>query len=124
MFLKLAHTKLAIFEVSKQLTLECYSITKSFPKEEKYAMVQQIRRAVLSVHLNISEGCSRKSVGERRPFYEVARGSLIEVDTAFDVAVELKYCSPNELNNLGECLINTFKQLTGLMRGNELITDH
>src|SRR5436190_1080721 len=82
MFLKLAHTKLAIFEVSKQLTLECYSITKSFPKEEKYAMVQQIRRAVLSVHLNISEGCSRKSVGERRRFYEVARGSLIEVDTA------------------------------------------
>jgi four helix bundle protein len=59
MFLQLAHTKLNIFQVSKKLVLECYRITKSFPGEERYAIVQQIRRAALSVHLNIAEGCSR-----------------------------------------------------------------
>jgi four helix bundle protein len=45
-------------------------------------MVQQIRRATLSVHLNIAEGCSRKSPSERKRFFEISRGSLIEVDTA------------------------------------------
>jgi len=116
MFLKLAHTKLDIFQASRKLALECYRITKSFPHEEKYAMVQQIRRAALSVHLNISEGCSRKSETERKRFYEVARGSVIEIDTAFDIAVGLDYCSPGKLNHLEEYIISTFKQLTGLIR--------
>jgi len=69
MFLHLAHTKTRVFMESKKITLECYKITKDFPKEEKFAMVQQIRRAALSVHLNIAEGCSRKSGSERKRFF-------------------------------------------------------
>ena len=84
MFLDLAHTKLDVFRVSREFVLLCYKETKSFPSEEKFAMVQQIRRAALSVHLNVAEGCSRKSVAERRRFYEIARGSVIEIDTALD----------------------------------------
>jgi four helix bundle protein len=63
MFLKLAHTKLEVFQQSQNLALECYRLTKVFPSDEKYAMVQQIRRAALSVHLNIAEGCSRRAPG-------------------------------------------------------------
>ena len=73
MYLQLAHTKLDIFKISKSLTLECYRTTKAFPTDEKYAMVQQIRRAALSVHLNVSEGCSRKSSAERKRYFEIAR---------------------------------------------------
>src|SRR6185295_5509964 len=98
MFLELAHTKLSVFQISKKLVLECYKITRSFPNEEKYAIVQQIRRAALSVHLNIAEGCSRKSVAERKRYFEIARGSVIEIDTAFDIAVDLQYCSLNSLS--------------------------
>jgi len=54
-------------------------------------MIQQIRRAALSVHLNVAEGCSRKSLTERRRFYEIARGSVIEIDAAPDIAVNLGY---------------------------------
>ena len=54
-------------------------------------MSQQIRRAALSVHLNIAEGCSRRSQAERKRFYEIARGSVVEIDTALDIAVDLKY---------------------------------
>ena len=58
MFFQLAHTKTPVFQESKKFTLECYRITKDFPGNERFAMVQQIRRAALSVHLNIAEGCS------------------------------------------------------------------
>ena len=82
-------------------------------------MVQQIRRAALSVHLNIAEGCSRKSEPERKRFFEISRGSVIEIDTAMDVACGLQYKAPEELDLLSSYLVNTFKQLTGLIRKNE-----
>lgn len=115
MFLDLAHTKKPVFRESKLFVLECYRITKEFPQEEKFAMVQQIRRAALSVHLNIAEGCSRKSEVERKRFFEISRGSLIEIDTAFDIAFELKYKTGEELKQVGTYLVGTFKQLTGLI---------
>ena len=118
MFLQLAHTKTEVFQKSKQLTLECYRITKDFPNDEKFAMVQQIRRAALSVHLNIAEGCSRKSEAERKRFYEIARGSVIEIDTAIGIAYELKYVSLGQVQTLGSYIINTFKQLSGLIGSN------
>ncbi len=66
MFLELSHTKLDVFSVTKQFVLECYKETKSFPQEEKFGMISQTRRVALSVHLNVSEGCSRKSGTERK----------------------------------------------------------
>jgi four helix bundle protein len=60
MFLQLAHTKLDIFQASKDFVLECYRVTKLFPQEEKFGMISQIRRAALSTHLNVAEGCSRR----------------------------------------------------------------
>ena len=91
MFLKLAHTKPDIFQVTS-LTLECYKATKLLPSDERSAMVQQIRRAALSVHLNVAEGCSKKSGVERKRYYEIARGSVVEIDIAFNIAVQLQYC--------------------------------
>ena len=102
MFLDLAHTKTDVFQTSKKFTLECYRVTKDFPPEERFSMVQQIRRAALSTHLNIAEGCSRKSEAERKRFFEVSRGSLIEVDAALDIANELYYKTKDELQPLGK----------------------
>ena len=51
MFLQLAHTKLNVYQFSQELALECYRVTKQFPQDERFAMVQQIRRAAISVHL-------------------------------------------------------------------------
>lgn len=122
MFLQLAHTKLEVFKASKVFVLECYRITKNFPTEEKFALVQQIRRAALSVHLNIAEGCSRKSLTERKRFFEISRGSVIEIDTAFDIACSLSYCTENDLAALAEYLIKTFKILSGLIGSGEPLT--
>src|SRR5471030_1422376 len=97
MFLELAHTHLDIYLVSKEFILLCYKATRTFPQEEKFALTQQIRRAALSVHLNLSEGCSRRSMAERKRFFEIARGSVVEVDTAFDIVIELKYVKKEEI---------------------------
>jgi four helix bundle protein len=54
-------------------------------------MILQIRRATSSVHLNVAEGCSRKSEAEGKRYYEIARGSLIEIDAAMDIAKAVGY---------------------------------
>ena len=109
MFLQLAHTKLNVFEISQQLGLDCYQVTKLFPDSEKFAMVQQIRRAALSVHLNIAEGCSRKSKADRTRFFEIARGSVIEVDAAIGIAYKLEYVTIDQINLLGKILLKHSK---------------
>ena len=116
MFLKLEHTKLDVYHASQKLALECYKVSRLLPIEEKFAMGQQLRRATLSVHLNLAEGCSRKSLAERRRFFEVSRGSVIEIDSCLDIALDLKYFNQEDLNILGKCIIDVFKLLTGMIR--------
>ncbi len=117
MFLQLAHTKLESFKVSQELAMECYKITKLFPDSEKFAMVQQLRRAALSVHLNIAEGCSRKSKADRTRFYEIARGSVIEIDAAIGIAYKLSYVKLEQLEYPGDNIIKIFKLLSGMIAG-------
>src|SRR5687768_6579311 len=105
MFLKLAHTKLDAYQFSQELILECYRITRNFPVEEKFALVQQIRRAALSVHLNVSEGSSRKSKTERSRYFEMARGSVVEIDSAIGISHKLSYITLEELQLLGNLIV-------------------
>jgi four helix bundle protein len=116
MFLQLAHTKLNVYQFSQELALECYRVTKKFPADERFAMTQQIRRAAISVHLNIAEGSSRKSLAERNRYFEISRGSVIEIDSAIGIAFKLEYVSLEEIRNLGESIIKTFKLLSGMIK--------
>ena len=116
MFLSLAHTKLDIFQCSRELNLACYKLTKHYPDSEKFGITQQIRRAALSIHLNISEGCSRRTKAERKRYFEISRGSVIEVDTALDIALALNYCTLEEMQSIGKLLVRAFSMLSGLMK--------
>ena len=116
MFLELSHTKLDVFVISKEFVLSCYKETKSFPIDEKFGMISQIRRAALSVHLNVAEGCSRKSLAERKRFYEIARGSVIEVDAALGIAVKLRYTTPESLKELGALMVRVFQMISKMIR--------
>ena len=115
MFLELAHTKLDVFQASREFTLLCYKETKNFPADERFALTQQLRRAALSVHLNLAEGSSRKSPAERRRFYEISRGSLVEVDAAFDIAVQLDYATKEKLQPLGTLIVKIFQMLSKMI---------
>ncbi len=117
MFLKLNHQKLDVYFSSRLFVVECYKLTKLLPADEKFGMITQIRRAALSVHLNLAEGASRKSEIERKRYFEIARGSMIEIDAALDIANDLGYLRQLDLDIslLGEAMIKTFKLLTGLI---------
>ena len=115
MFLTLNHQRLDIYKTSKQLVIECYMLTKKLPIDEKFGMISQIRRAALSVHLNTAEGASRKSEQERKRYYEISRGSVIEIDAALDVAKELGYLENLDLKDLNYSVVQCFKLLTGLI---------
>lgn len=99
------------------MLLECYKITRQLPPEEKYVLVSQIRRASLSVKLNIAEGASRKSIAERRRFYEVARSSVVEIDSAMEAVIDLKYVTLENLQKLGVLLNRCFSMLSNMTGG-------
>lgn len=111
MFLQLKHQKLDIYGIARSFVMENYKITKQFPQEERYSIIQQIRRAALSVYLNIAEGCSRKSPAERKRFFEISRGSIIEIDAAFDIAFDLGYCTKEEVHELSNCGSRCFSMI-------------
>jgi four helix bundle protein len=67
-------------------------------------MISQIRRAALSCHLNIAEGSSRKSESERKRYFEIPRGSIIEIDTALDTAEKLGYMAKSLFFELGKSM--------------------
>jgi len=116
MFLTLNHQKLDLYSFSRQFVLGCHKLTKQLPTDEKFGMSSQIRRAVLSVHLNIAEGASGKSETERKRYYEIARGSTIEIDAALDIANDLNYLNNQNLTAIGEAMVKCFRMLTGMIQ--------
>ena len=115
MFLKLNHQNLEAYKSSKNLLVDCYKFSHTLPDYEKFGMASQIRRAALSNVLNIAEGASRKSETERKRFFEIARGSVIEIDAALDAAEALDYLKNYSLEQVGINLQNSFKLVTGLI---------
>jgi four helix bundle protein len=79
-------------------------------------MISQIRRAALSVHLNIAEGASRRSERERKRYFEISRGSIVEIDAALDIARDLGYIDIKACFKPGDTMITCFKLLTGLIQ--------
>ena len=115
MFIALHHKNLDVYKVSRQLVKEIYTLPLKLPVEEKFNMVQQIRRAVLSVKLNLADGASRKSLIERRRFMEIARGSVVEIDAALETAVDLQYFDMQDLQNVGILLNKCFAMLSKMI---------
>lgn len=115
MFLQLNHQKLDAYKHSLNFTVECYRFSKTLPADERFNLIQQIRRAATSVHLNIAEGCSRKSLPERKRYFEISRGSVIEIDAVLDISQALEYCTAVSIAPLRASMVACFKSLTGLI---------
>ena len=98
------------------LTVEVYTATKTFPREELYGLTSQIRRASASIAANIAEGQGRRLKGEFHQFLGNARGSLLELDTHIELEARVGYISEQLHNNLQEKINEVGRILNGLMR--------
>jgi four helix bundle protein len=91
-------------------------VTAVFPTEERFGMVSQIRRAAVSIPVNIAEGAARKSKKEFLQFLYIAEGSLRELDTLIELSFELNFCLREIAENLLLSLENISKRIFGLIR--------
>lgn len=101
------------------LTVEIYSMVKLLPKEETYALSDQMRRAVVSIPSNIAEGQGRNSDKEFVNFLSIARGSLWELETQIEICSRLHYidetlktktlCITTEVSKMLNALSNSLK---------------
>ena len=108
------YKKLEVYTVGKELVLHVYELLKKFPKEEQYALCDQLRRAVISVPSNIAEGLGRLSKKEQVRFIEIAYGSLLEVETQLELACDLHYISEEDLDGVMALVDREAKLLSGL----------
>ncbi len=99
-----------------QLCLETYRLTAGFPKEEKYGLVSQVRRAAVSVPSNIAEGYGRKSIGEYLQSLHIAYASLCEVETQVLLASDLGFLKPEQSMSLEEAIGDVERLLKALIK--------
>lgn len=95
---------LRVWQDSMDLVVEIYRTTSRFPKEERYSLVDQLRRAAVSVPSNIAEGHGRSRTGDYLRHLSIAVGSLHELETQVEIAMRLEYISDEvQKKLLGTC---------------------
>lgn len=104
---------LAVWQESFNLAKEICILTKSFPKEERYELTSQMRRAAVSIPSNLAEGYRRKSQGNLEQFTRIAYGSAAELETQILLAKELGYLSEIDFRNLWTKIDRVLRLLNG-----------
>ena len=110
------YKELKVWEKAYQLCLEIYKATKSFPKDEMYGLISQIRRAAVSVPSNIAEGYGRKTTREYVHSLYVAYGSVCELETQILISHDLDYIGSGTFDKLQEEIGDVERMLKGLIK--------
>ncbi len=111
-----SHRDLVAWQKAMDLVVTIYNVGKTFPKEELFALTNQMRRAAVSVPANIAEGQGRRSKGEFRQFLGNARGSLLELDTHLELAFRLGYLDAEQYDGVQNQLQEVGRIVNGLLR--------
>ena len=90
------HKKLDVWKKSMELVGQIYELTKSYSQSENYVLINQMRRAAISVSANISEGAARNTKKEFIQFLHMAQGSLSELDTLLRNIFSIRLCERKE----------------------------
>ncbi|MFY9911038.1 MAG: four helix bundle protein [Candidatus Sulfotelmatobacter sp.] len=111
---------LRVWDQAHQLTLDVYKATQSFPKEERFGLTSQVRRASASIAANLAEGCGRRSDGEMGRFVLIAMGSGSELSYHLLLAHDLGFLSAEQyadLNPRADRIMKMLSALSGKLRG-------
>ena len=107
---------LIIWQKSMELAKKVYVVVKLLPKEELYALSDQIRRSVVSIPSNIAEGCARESKSEMTYFLRIAKGSAAELETQLLLCLNIGYLKKQDLEPLISLLDEISRMLRSLMK--------
>ncbi len=108
-------TDLKVWQEGHNLVLIIYKITKQFPKEELYSLVDQLKRCAISITSNIAEGFGRKSYKEKVHFYYQAHGSLTELKNQLYIARDVNFITKEEFEMILAQVQLVHKLLQGLI---------
>jgi len=109
------YTQLAVWQKARQLAGRVYDLTRLFPKDELFALTNQMRRCGVSIPSNLAEGCGRNHAKDSLQFFFIARGSLYELETQLYIAFDQKYLSEQMLNDALSELIECQRMLSGFI---------
>ena len=107
--------KLDVWHKSMELVEIVYQATRTFPAQEQFCLTSQVRRASVSIPVNISEGKGRHSKKEYSQFLYNARGSLYETVTLLKLALTLQYLSQEEYQQIVQLVETVMRKLSGLI---------
>jgi len=117
-------TDLNVWKEGHRLVLLIYKITKNFPREETYSLVDQMRRAAASITANIAEGFGRQTYKEKAQYYYLARGSLTELKNFILIAKDVGYINKDDFNVLVYQSNLTHQILQGLIQKTKSFINH
>ena len=109
-----SYKKLNVYIEARKLVVDIYDVINGFPIEERYALADQMRRAVISVPSNIAEGLSRTAPKEQAHFLDISYGSLMELDCQLDLCNDLGYVSLEKRQSLNVLISEIAKMLRSL----------
>ena len=109
-------TDLNTWQEGHKLVLMIYKITEEFPGKEKFGLISQMRRCVVSVTSNIAEGFSRRTNKDKYQFYSIAHGSLTELQNQLLIARDVNYLNEKDFQEIAMQSVNVSKLLNGLKR--------
>lgn len=105
--------ELRIWQKGIDIAVKTYKLTETFPKEDKFGIVQQVTKAGVSIPANIAEGSSRTSAKDYHRFIEISLGSAFELETQMVIAERLKKGDQELLQEIKTDLIDQQRMLTG-----------
>ena len=109
-------TDLNAYKEAHKLVLIIYKVTNKFPKEERYGLINQMRRATVSITSNIAEGFSRNTIKDKCQFYTLAQGSLTELQSQLLISRDLSYLTKEDFNQIANQTVIVNKLINGLKR--------
>jgi four helix bundle protein len=109
-------TDLDTWKEAHKLVIEIYKLTKDFPNEEKFGLVNQMRRAAVSITSNIAEGFSRQSLKEKVQFYFMSKGSNIELQNQLLIAKDVNYLNKEAFDGVAGQSVTVNKLINGLIK--------
>ena len=108
------YRRLEVYKRAKALSHSVCKLTKTFPVDERFALCDQLRRAVMSIPINIAEGFGRFSAKEKAHFIQIAYGSLNEVMCELELSLDENYINEEQLKEFEQQIRPLSKQLSAL----------